>query len=556
LRELENTTQIVELLDRIATTGADAADERALAAEATDLVLDVLGLAYGCVAVGGRAERIEILVNRGVPVDYLRFLREQYMNLPGAKIIATGEPQVVPDIHADPAYAPFLETYEKVGVRAMVVFPLRQVMHRPHVVAPDAQVSLDFFGILGAYHPEPQAPDPLRIALARTVAAQLQSLLAGLHVQRDRDFYKREAALERSNEALATLTAGVAHDFNNVLGSVLAMATMLPGLESRRQNEVLRHVRQQAEQASNLTRSLIGMSRVERGARGESCCELVAMVQQAIAMTRTAADPRVSVAVEQAPERCYAAISSSAASRILLNLLLNAVQAFDRGRAGDVRVRIAEHEETCVIEVDDDGAGVAHEMREQIFEPFVSLGKGGGVGVGLSAARGLAERAGGSLALKHRSGPGACFVVTLPRAPAEEPVDETPAPRAFADVGNVLLAEDEPIQRMMFADGLRRAGYGVTECADGAAAMVALEREGYVAAVLDQRMPGVTGLEILSRLRASGSELPIVMVSGFGVDPRATARPEYARTRVVSKPLTGDAVVEHLRELLQPAQYS
>jgi CheY-like chemotaxis protein len=171
--------------------------------------------------------------------------------------------------------------------------------------------------------------------------------------------------------------------------------------------------------------------------------------------------------------------------------------------------------------------------------------------MGLSTARGLAEQVGGSLQLRLRQGPGACFVVTLPLAIVPVIAPRASSPSRAMGVGRVLLAEDEPLQRMMFASALTKAGYTVDQKDQGELARQALLEGEYDAAVLDQRMPGATGFEIVRELRERGSHLPVVMVSGFDVRDRKSQPADLVGTRIVRKPLSGEQLVIELEELLR-----
>ena len=99
----------------------------------------------------------------------------------------------------------------------------------------------------------------------------------------------------------------------------------------------------------------------------------------------------------------------------------------------------------------------------------------------------------------------------------------------------LLVAEDEPIQRQVFVLALTRAGFVVDAVENGEEARKALERGGYEAALLDHSMPGMTGAS----------------VTGFGGDPQLTALAADGHTRVLPKPVDGDAVVRIVREMLR-----
>jgi CheY-like chemotaxis protein len=207
--------------------------------------------------------------------------------------------------------------------------------------------------------------------------------------------------------------------------------------------------------------------------------------------------------------------------------------------------------------VDDNGPGIAVGQEERIFEPYVSVGKESGIGVGLAAARGLAERAGGSLRLLHRIGPGACLELRIPGAsgPAVYAAipSESGVTKGSARTGTVLVADDENLQRAMFVQALQGAGFQVVACSSGTEAIEALECGTFCAAVLDHRMPGATGFSVLGRIRKLGQEFPVILVSGHEVEQQDLTDPIFRNTRIVRKPLSGDVLLNILLSMLEAA---
>jgi signal transduction histidine kinase/CheY-like chemotaxis protein len=448
----------------------------------------------------------------------------------------------------------------------MVLFPQRRSVGGVPISAiePGQPARAELLGVLGLYHTAPVELPHSVLALAGLFAEQIALTLCNLRLFRDRQHYIREAVLERTHDIVGPLAAGIAHDLNNVLGVVMGVAHLLPRLGEPAREGLLGQLALQVEHGACLTRSLLDLSRVGSTTLDEASCDLAVTARQAIEVVRTAAHPDTVIVVEAPAETVRARIEPLAFSRILLNLLLNAIEAIGiRGQQGRIAVRIAGTLDRCTADVDDNGPGVRDEIAARIFEPFASFDKPVGIGIGLASARGLAEQAGGTLALRHRPGPGACFVVELPRHPENTQTDASGVgtaearPRAStaaggpartAGPGRLLLAEDEPVQRQLFASALRAAGHRVTEAATGlqAAAVVALE--AFDLLILDQRMPGMTGLEVLKYTRDRGAQMPVLLVSGYGVDVRS--RPCLEGARIVSKPLTGEALLSCVEELL------
>jgi two-component system NtrC family response regulator len=101
------------------------------------------------------------------------------------------------------------------------------------------------------------------------------------------------------------------------------------------------------------------------------------------------------------------------------------------------------------------------------------------------------------------------------------------------------------VQRLLFASTLREAGYDVVEASTGSEAWELLCEGGYAVVVLDQRMPGMTGVEVLERLRREGMSVPVLMVSGF--DTESGLSDLLRDVTILSKPLRPKALLQHVQ---------
>jgi CheY-like chemotaxis protein len=181
--------------------------------------------------------------------------------------------------------------------------------------------------------------------------------------------------------------------------------------------------------------------------------------------------------------------------------------------------------------------------RNHAFEPFFTTkGPAQGAGLGLAMVYGIVRQSGGAVDLQSTPGAGTRVRIHLPRggaATATVPaVDEGPGR------GLVLLVEDEPRVRAQARRLLQRAGYEVLEAADGAhGSRIFGERGTDISVVVtDVVMPMIGGVEMVSALRASRPELPVVFVSGYTAEDQDL--PTDGRTTFLTKPYTIDALCD------------
>ncbi len=239
------------------------------------------------------------------------------------------------------------------------------------------------------------------------------------------------------------------------------------------------------------------------------------------------------------PEISAVMVDPSRLEQILFNLIGNAIKFTE---AGEVRVCALREDEDVRIEVQDTGIGIPEDKFAIIFKSFEQVEQSatrrfGGAGLGLAITRSLVESSGGRIEVHSELGHGSCFVFTLPVAyerPAGQPTlsardqvllhlrsnDQLAEQRDEEDdqpgVGQVLVVDDEAINRQVLENQLGLHGYHVTSAFDGFDALRKVEGGGdFDLVILDVMMPGLSGFEVCQRLRRSHSlhELPILLLT-------------------------------------------
>lgn len=215
-------------------------------------------------------------------------------------------------------------------------------------------------------------------------------------------------------EQLGLITAGLAHEINNLLTPVVSyteLARSRPG-DAALAAKALDRAAEGAARAAEVARFLLGFA---RGDTGEMASAEVREAVRAALMLAGIERSGIEVRVEVG-DGLVAAIDPVALQQVLLNLLVNAARAV--GGSGRVTI-VAERAECSTgnrirIKVSDDGCGIEAADLERVFEPFVS--HSGGTGLGLMVSRMLVEAAGGRIGVDSKPGAGATFVIDLPGA--------------------------------------------------------------------------------------------------------------------------------------------
>lgn len=434
---------------------------------------------------------------------------------------ATGMMIISPVIEGDPWWTPFAAFMEAFGVRAAWSTAVRSA-RADHVL-----------GTFGMYYSEPRFPTPRELYLAASFAH-----LCALAMDRaDADEVRaREIALRESEHLRDAFFASITHDLRTPLQTMVAAAGVLeagtPSADPsmRRAVESLRdaaqHVLDVAEDATALARP--GPVRIELGP-----VDVAAVVRRARNVVNEATMRR-SVAVRISQPALLPEINgdSRRISRVIVNLLGNAVGHTPAGSTISVELAHDELAHVVTIDVVDEGPGLSASMREVIFEPFVQ-GDGprenrGGAGLGLAIVKRFVEAHGGSVSVTSAEGEGARFSVRLPVLPGARLLPTTPStsdggPRGAGALAGrtVLLAEDDAELRQILRTGLERSGVKVLEAADGLEALELLRGDVVIdLLLLDGWMPRLDGAGVLANIANGGlSQKPVVVVLSGGPGP-------------------------------------
>jgi signal transduction histidine kinase len=218
--------------------------------------------------------------------------------------------------------------------------------------------------------------------------------------------------------SVGRLAAGLAHEVGNPIAALLGLEDLLlaGGLDAAEQHDFLQRMKKETERINRILRDLLQFARPGGSApmTGAALGDVAAAVSDTAALIAPQKDMRdvqLDISIPEGLPRV--ALSDEQLVQLVLNLVLNAVDALDGG--GRVRVSAEPSKDAVTLIVEDNGPGVSDAVRERLFEPFVTTKDvGKGTGLGLAVCRGLVEAVGGSIALDLGYSAGARFVVRLP----------------------------------------------------------------------------------------------------------------------------------------------
>jgi signal transduction histidine kinase len=321
--------------------------------------------------------------------------------------------------------------------------------------------------------------------------------------QTDKRRLQEQLMQSEKMSAIGQLIAGVAHDLNNPLASVVGFSDFLseageipPALA-----EPLAVIRQEAERAAIIVRNLLSFARRQEGERSRQ--SLGPLIESVLALMRMELMAlRVDAALQVDADAPDVEVNTNQIKQVFVNLLTNAAQAIaGTRRPGRVWITVKKWLDGVAVTVADDGPGMGEELAQRAFEPFYTTKpEGEGTGLGLSICQGIVREHGGRITLDSSPGAGATFTVELPSAGrGARPAAGAAAPVAVQPL-RVLVVDDEPHIRYYMRATLESWGHTVHVAGDGEDAYALVASQPFDVVICDLRMPRLGGREMYQRL--------------------------------------------------------
>ena len=378
-------------------------------------------------------------------------------------------------------------------------------------------------------------------------------------------------ARELRLQAMKTLTSKLAHDFNNFLTPILGYATLIQeaGGAASSTAQYAQSIERSGRKTEALMDTIMTAVRPERRFAPKEI-DLGRWFAEWLDQWQAQLPPTIPITVSRDLGPCVLHAEPTHWQTAFLALLANARVAMPSG--GQLTVRLAQQtpsETTAahlgiapgpafVLTVTDDGGGMTPEVAARALDPLFSTGPHGiTLGLGLTAVHSTARMHGGQVLIASRPEEGTSVTVWftgLPRPDVEEKndaaklSDATQSPRARRN--RVLLAGCDDVLRESLRSRLQAAEYIVHLAPDAAQAAKLLARHAPSLAfvVLEEQLPGTTGLAFAARIRESQSDLPIILLT-LGDEPGAAARPS-GPFAAIKKPFRWKGFEETAQRLL------
>ncbi len=451
-----------------------------------------------------------------------------------------GHPIAVADLDAVEHLDPHLKLLHDDGWRSMLAVPVLRGER-----------------IIGALVVRRKRPGPFSdetLEFLETFASQ--SALAVWNAQLFRELETKTAELQVVSQHKSEFLASMSHELRTPLNAVIGFSEVLLermfGDLNDRQDEYLRDILSSGRHLLQLLNDILDLSKVEAGRMELSVSRfsVQSVMEYGISMVRERAGLHgITLSLEVDPLVDGIESDELRIKQVLVNLLSNAVKFTPDGGHVDVVAR-REGDELAVT-VTDDGPGIARDDRERIFESFQQGRRGPqgeeGTGLGLTLCRRIVALLGGRMWLESEVGVGSTFGFAVPRRQTGRP--SAPAPEA--DGGGlpvIVVVDDDRASLDLMSAYLDGLGVRLVLGRDGHEGIRLVRANAPAAVILDIRLPGKDGWDVLDELRADAAtrDIPVVIVSIL--DERARGLAQGAAEYLV-KPVGRDDLVGALRRV-------
>ena len=332
--------------------------------------------------------------------------------------------------------------------------------------------------------------------------------------------------------AIGQLTAGVAHDFNNVLAVIVLYAQMdalVPDIPDRLRAH-LKTIGSEARHGADLIQQILDFSR--RSIREPQRLDLVPLLAQRVKLLESILPENIRIDFSHPPDEVLVEADPTRLQQAVTNLAVNARDAMPQGGGLSIAlewIEIEPHQPPPLpgigpgrwakLAISDTGTGIAPEIRSRIFEPFFTTKlPGKGSGLGLPQVYGIVQQHGGQIGVQSRVGRGTTFTIYLPTLgvalPEAQPISSSTSPTGHGEL--ILVVEDNAALRAAVVSTLEQLSYRVLQAANGREAIEIVEHRGEELAMIlsDMVMPEMGGEALFYTLHGRVPALPMVIMTG------------------------------------------
>jgi len=359
-------------------------------------------------------------------------------------------------------------------------------------------------------------------------------------------------------ESLGTMIGGISHELNNVLQSMFLYGGLIQDQlpENQELRENLEHLLEDGDRARDIVRQILTFSR--EGTPEYSIQTIQNLVHESLSFIRATLPPEIEIKYNLHENCPPVSCDPTQIHQVVINLCNNAKDAMSQGGLLEVDLHPVNFEngadpKELVLTVRDSGGGMETEVLERVFDPFFTTKEiGKGTGLGLSVVHGIIEMMGGQISVTSERGQGTIFTVILPVAEHAEIAQATETVSILEGQPlSILLVDDEKSIRVALSATLARKGFKVQDAASGGDAfeMFSNPDNSFDLIITDLSMPGMSGMELVQRVRNVDSDIWVLLSSGNMEIENMTEYLEQGVDGLIQKPWSANQLMAKITEL-------
>jgi CheY-like chemotaxis protein len=322
------------------------------------------------------------------------------------------------------------------------------------------------------------------------------------------------------------------------------------------------------ERLIRLINDILDIAKIEQGRvqlRREALAPEELCRSGAAAMGAFANDRGISMELRVDPQLPLVLADRDRSAQVLINLLSNAIKFSQPGQ----RVKLSAQQDGGMVcfTVRDWGRGIPLDEQSRLFQKFQQLDSSatrdvGGTGLGLAISKALVEEHGGRMWLESKPGHGSRFSFTLPLAPGAQDVEVKPRPESFgaltgsqqSELRHVLVVDDDASVRSLFVRMLQRHGLLVSNASNGYEALSLAAQQRPDVILLDYKMPGLDGFEVLRRLKGqpATAAIPVIILTADELSQSAREYGLDLGARIfLDKPIAAERLINSVMDAIR-----
>jgi signal transduction histidine kinase len=374
---------------------------------------------------------------------------------------------------------------------------------------------------------------------------------------KEKERLQKQLSQTEKLRALGEMAHGVAHDFNNILASILGRAQLLQlKTEDQTLLKSLREIENAAISGADTVKRIQEFTRI-RTDQNFDFVDIDKIVDDAIEITKPQWKDQAQakgVTIEIKREKDRRKIPPfpgdfSALKEALTNILQNAIDALPQG--GQVIIKTKTDREKIFVSITDNGAGISDEVKEKIFQPYFTTKGVERSGLGLSVAYGIMKRHKGDIEVQSKPGQGSTFTLIIPLECSTKKECKKEKKVSQQKPANILVIEDEQAVREVIVEILELENHKVTQADGGNQGIEFFKKGKFDIVITDLGMPNISGWEVAKTIKGIDPEAVVIMVTGWGAQFDEKKLKENKVDHIVAKPIKMNHLMNLVSELMK-----